>query len=263
MFGWFGKSSHTALEKVSLDSSALAEQKKSQIIDGVRCIKSRYGVYLRTRWTDATFHFCMLGIYGNAFSDYLDNLSSDFSFIDIGANQGLYSLIAARNPACKLVHSFEPVADNYQYLLDNLKVNHALQKSTAINAAIASTAGQVGIALKRGHSGGASLRAGQNTKANQLETITTINAAQLAQYLVNANNCVIKIDVEGFEATVIDELVKSAVMARTTALFYEIDERWTEPKLIREKLEACGFNHFKQFGMGKKHYDVLATRQSI
>lgn len=227
-------------------------------INGIRCVKSRYGVYLRSRWTDATFHFCVFGRYGHVLSDLLDNCHSDFTFLDIGANQGLYSLIAARNPACRHVYAFEPVAATYGYLLDNVMINQA-NKVTPVNAAISDTDGSAQIAVQAGHSGAATLRGSSPLKLSTSTTITTMSAGGLQSLLANADQCIIKIDVEGFETTVIEQLAEAGILARTRTLFYEVNEKWTDPADIERRLTALGFTGFTRSG-SDSHYDVLASR---
>src|SRR6476661_2982883 len=61
------------------------------------CTPSVYGPLLQNRWHDATFRFCISGMYGTYFSDFLRKIPYPYSFVDIGANIGLYSLIAAAN----------------------------------------------------------------------------------------------------------------------------------------------------------------------
>lgn len=235
---------------------------KFVVVDGQRFIRSKYGVYLKTRWTDATFHFCLLGIYGKGLSDYLTTQQQPFSFIDIGANQGFYSLLAAGNNFCQQVFAFEPVSENYQYLTNNLRINGASSKTLAFRAAIAENHGPYQISLKRGHSGAASMRPQQPSKSQRYEAIHGINATDLHNLFRFIERAIIKIDVEGFEKTVIDELVKSGVLTCTQAVFYEVDERWSQPLLIRQQLTEQGFKNFQKFGSGY-HYDVLATREQI
>lgn len=227
-------------------------------IDGIRCVKSRYGVYLRTRWTDATFHFCVFARYGHVLSTLLDQQDNEFTFIDIGANQGLYSLIAARNPACLRVYAFEPVASTYQYLLDNVRINRATQVAS-INAAISDTEGSAQIAVQAGHSGAATLRSSSHLKLSASNTITTLNAAGLRSRLGHADRCIIKIDVEGVEAIVIEQLANAGILARTQTLFYEVNEKWTDPADIKRRLIAQGFDRFVRSGKDT-HYDVMASR---
>jgi len=230
-------------------------------IGGIRCVKSRYGVYLKNRWTDATFHFCVFGRYGTVLSDILNNMQADFTFIDIGANQGLYSLIAARHPACQKVYAFEPVANTYQYLLDNVLINQA-HRIVPVNAAISDKEGTGKIAVQRGHSGAATLREFNPLLVSRTDTIRTIDGAGLVQLLAEADNCIIKIDVEGFESTVLDQLEKAGVLERTQTLFYEIDEKWTDPAEIESRLRLLGFKGFVRSG-SQQHYDVTATRSQV
>src|SRR3546814_8757450 len=71
-------------------------------------VTSRYGVKLRANWRDRTFQYCRAATYGRDLSGFLAAQDSPFAFVDIGANQGLYSLLAARNPPCARVIAFEP-----------------------------------------------------------------------------------------------------------------------------------------------------------
>lgn len=218
--------------------------------------KTRYGVYMRPRWADATFHFCALGRYGTVLSDYLDSQAEPFTFIDIGANQGLYSLIAARNPACQQVHAFEPVRTTYQYLLDNILLNQA-GNIIPHNVAITARNGKLAIGIKRGHSGAATLR--DNTSPiYSREEIQTVNAGPLAGLLKSAAPYIIKIDVEGHEQTVLEQLSLAGILARTRTLFYEVNEKWSNPRDLQATLRQWGFNDFQICGSGVR-YDVRAS----
>lgn len=227
-------------------------------INGFPCVRTRYGVYLKTRWTDATFHFCVFGKYGNVLSDMLDNMQAEFTFIDIGANQGLYSLIAARNPACRKVYAFEPVVRTFQYLLDNLQINQT-HKVVPVNAAVSDTEGTAQMATQRGHSGAATLRSCDPLLISTSDTISTIGTQRLTSLLSEADNCIIKIDVEGFEATVIEQLAQAGILERTQTLFYEVNEKWTNSAKIERHLRSLGFKGFERSG-SDMHYDVMASR---
>ncbi|AFJ02301.1 hypothetical protein Q7C_1146 [Methylophaga frappieri] len=262
MFGWLNGLKKTSETPANAAQPTGPFQARFVIVDRQHYVRSQYGVYLRTRWTDATFHFCILGVYGKALSDFLASQCRPFSFIDIGANQGLYSLLAARSACCQQVFAFEPVSDNFQYLNDNLKMNGAASKTLAYQAAITNQQGKMQITLKKGHSGGASLRSQSAPKSRLYESIHSINAANLRSLFRFVERAIIKIDVEGFENTVIDELAKSGVLHRAAAVFYEVDARWSCPEQIRQQLADAGFAHFYPLGKGF-HYDVLATREAV
>ena len=68
-------------------------------------VKSTYGVFLKANYRDVTFRLCILGCYGNFYCNRLKNIDEEFIFLDIGANQGIYSLIASQNlKTIRLMH---------------------------------------------------------------------------------------------------------------------------------------------------------------
>ena len=87
---------------------------------------SVYGVWLLDQWNDATFRFCASGFYGFFYSDWVGRLD-ECVFIDIGSNQGLYALIAAKNPNIKKIYAFEPQPEIFSVLEKNIKRNNANQ----------------------------------------------------------------------------------------------------------------------------------------
>src|SRR5690606_14509889 len=109
------------------------------------------------------------------------------------------------------------------------------------------------------HSGVASLI--QNgARQSKREMITLIDSSGLDALIPpGAAQIVVKVDVEGHETTVITELTKLTSVQRIASVFYEVDERWTDPARVRHLLEKAGFSHFRTFGSGM-HYDVLASR---
>ncbi|WP_343344135.1 FkbM family methyltransferase [Sphingomicrobium sp. XHP0239] len=219
---------------------------------------SSYGVALRTDFADKTFCYCHYGTYGRYLSDYLQSIETDFAFVDIGANQGLYSLVAANNSGCRQMIAFEPVQRTFDILSSNIALNGAADKAVLLRAAFSTISGETTIYTRAGHSGASTLGTHLG-KGGQGERISTIDATGLEQYLDPALDVVIKIDVEGHEAVVVDELMGSPFVNRITAIFYEMDERYADAASVYEALRDQGFRHFQKFGVGR-HYDVLATR---
>lgn len=228
--------------------------------DGFRAGRTAYGVDMVQRWADRTFVYCHSGIYGRFLADFLERRTEPFVFVDIGANQGLYSLIAARNPACASVISFEPVAQTYSLLRENLSVNGAAARVQAHKLAISDEAGHQRINIPAGHSGMASLTGARDVAASAgEEVIETVAAAGLGLLLEGELPLVVKVDVEGHEATVIRELLACSASSRIEAVFYEIDTRWSEAPMIAAMLREAGFAHSRKVGTGH-HFDVLAQR---
>ena len=80
---------------------------------------------------DTTFMYCFKGTYGFFFSDLLKNVMQETTFIDIGANQGLYSVIAGKNNNIKKIIAFEPTKKTAQLLRANIACNQ-IQNCTII-----------------------------------------------------------------------------------------------------------------------------------
>lgn len=228
---------------------------------GQAAVRSAYGVLMVPNWQDTTFRYCIFGTYGRDLADLLLGQTDDFMFIDIGANQGLYSLIAVQNPRCHQVIAFEPVPATYARLKANVALNEGASRIALHQLAIASTVGEVTINVAADHTGTASLVGRQDgpQATESAVTIKTINAPMLGPLLAGPVPLFVKIDVEGLEAEVIAELVKTVSIGRVTAIFYEVDDRWASAGEIETLLRGAGFTRFTKYGRGH-HYDVLASR---
>lgn len=227
---------------------------------GRKYVRSRYGVLMRANWDDSTFRYCYFGAYGVALSAYLESITKKFIFLDIGANQGLYSIIACKNPNCLKVIAFEPVSSTFSILVDNIRANECEDDIMPIHAAISSDIGFAKIFIKKGHSGGAFLNNRENVRTQtEFEKVRLINSVEVDALLDIEGDVIIKIDVEGHEDVIINELLNSKNFHRVRAIFYEVDERWNNPVEIEETLRDNNFSEFQKFGEGY-HYDVLALR---
>lgn len=234
-------------------------RRKLHRIIGTRHVRTRYGVIMQANWSDATFRMCYAGSYGTALADLISLRRRDFLFLDIGANQGLYSLLAARNPCCRQAYAFEPVPGTFAILRDNISANGASVRITAVDAAISAEAGEATITLRPAHSGSASLNNVTLIHGGTEETIRTIDISDVDSLLPSGGEILVKIDVEGHEAVVIDQLLSSRNLQRISAIFYEVDEDWNDPATLESMLRTGGFSKFVRYGSGK-HYDMLALR---
>ncbi|WP_196795272.1 FkbM family methyltransferase [Porphyrobacter sp. AAP82] len=222
-------------------------------------VRSAYGVLMVPNWQDTTFRYCIFGTYGRDLADLLLGQRQDFVFVDIGSNQGLYSLIAAQNPACRQVIAFEPVPTTHARLAANVALNGGAARTVLHLLAIADSAGEVTINVAPDHTGTATLAGREGGVGVGGITIETIDAPLLDPLLAGDLPMFVKIDVEGLEAVVISELAKTQRFARVEAIFYEVDDRWASAGEIEALLRAAGFTRFAKYGRGH-HYDVLARR---
>lgn len=220
---------------------------------------SVYGVKLTANYRDRTFRYCLYGTYGRHLSDYIAALDEPFVFLDIGANQGVFTLVAGRNRHCLHAVALEPLARTFRFLEDNTRLNGLEDKVTLLMAALSDRTGTAEIRIKPNHSGAASLNGHRLSRLETRETIALIDAEALGRHLPDEGEIVVKIDVEGHEEVVIAQLMGSSYAGRIRAVFYENDERWADPLPARKSLERAGFRSFSKFGVGR-HYDLLAER---
>lgn len=224
-----------------------------------RAILTAYGVPMIPNWSDRTYAYCHYGTYGRYLADLLLAVDRPFLFLDIGANQGLFSLLAARNPCCEAIIALEPVPDTHARLAQNFAANGLDGRAQALCFGLSDQAGTQHITVSRRHSGVATLEghlARRNPNAEQV-AVEMRRVADLAPYLPGDLPIFVKIDVEGHEAQVITQLLSSPLVGRIMALFYEHDRRWSNEPGIEDALAKAGFAIRHRYGPAR-HHDVLA-----
>lgn len=220
-----------------------------------------YGILLTENKNDKTFQFYVNGAYGFFLFDLLSKRDDPFYFIDIGANQGLYSIVAARNPNCIRAFAFEPVPNTADLLDSNIELNSASDKVEVHRVAISADVGPLMIQIPEQHSGAATLRTsdGEDADRRALRIMSTNVSGIDALDCRDGVPILVKIDVEGHELIVLSELVKSKRIKNVEQIFYECGEDWIDPEALEALLRDVGFRRFDRIGTGR-HYDVLAAR---
>jgi FkbM family methyltransferase len=226
---------------------------------GDRPVRSTYGVLMHPNWNDRTYAYCHYGTYGRYLPDLIGAIDCPFLFLDIGANQGLFSLIAARNPACAAVVALEPVPETHARLKRNFALNGLADRAHALNFGLSDRDGTHLIATCNRHSGVATLEDHLTARmpdagslAVELRTVTGI-----MPYCPDHLPIFVKIDVEGHEAVVIAQLLGSSLAERIIGIFYEHDRQWSDDVAITGALARAGFAVARQYGRDR-HFDALA-----
>ena len=208
---------------------------------------SFYNVKLfNPNFKDPTFRYCNGGAYGNFYSNYLNKLKKKFHYIDIGANIGIYSLIASKNNKCIKIDAFEPNPAIYKNLKKNL--SH-LYYANSNEVAITNKFGEIKFYIDLKSSGSSQI---DNPKSNL--KINAVNRDFL-KLLINKDQFInIKIDVEGHEHIVLDEIINSFDLKKINSIYIEIANDKVVLNNYVHKLKEFKLIYFKN---SKKRCDCL------
>lgn len=144
--------------------------------------------------------------------------------LDIGANIGLYTVIAAgRVGEAGAVFSFEPEDENYALLTKNIKANN-FTNTQAVNCAVSNENGTATLSLAEDNKGNHSLLSPTISGATQQVTIVRIDDWLRENKVEKVN--VIKMDIQGAEPHALEGMRET--MTYTPILFIEY-----EPALLR------------------------------
>jgi len=248
--------------RVALRIAALRAKIALLLMLKIRSIRSHYGPKFVLHTPDQTLFFYIEGSYGDYYWDHLKSIQYDFVFLDIGANQGLFTIGAIENPRLQRAYAFEPVSETFGRLQANLRLNRVTEKCRAINVAIAATQGEAQISVIDGHTGAATMRPtlvdfhGPSTT----ERVRTWNSEKLSEEILERGIPIVaKIDVEGFEEIVLREVFSGVFAGDIWSVFIEIDEDWVDQTVISAILSENGFHNQIKIGKGR-HYDLHAFK---
>ena len=186
------------------------------------------------------------------------NVPKNGVFVDVGANIGAISIFVAKmRPDIKVI-SFEPSFYNYGFLRLNKQLNN-LSNITLVNAAVHLDGGkEISFFNNKVRNGGSSLC---NDDKSQIEEIVkTVNLDdyfQLNNLVVN----LIKVDVEGFELTVLKSAQKHLNTTQPIIVF-EFED-WAEKRSgdrigsSQKFLLDSGYNLFSM--NGNQVHQILET----
>lgn len=168
------------------------------------------------------------------------------TFIDIGANQGLFTLLALKDINIKNIISIEPEQDNYALLLRNIKMNNDF----CINKIIAL---KVGIGTHNsidefwgGLEGGSFVKGWGGITSSYSDKVQIISLDLLTNLLASESNPLIKIDTEGFEENVVKGAIRTLKNQKASFI---IEVSLFENK---EKIDSKKYLDFFNFMFSKK-----------
>jgi len=225
-----------------------------QFIEKNGFVLSNYGVWLKSNFADRTFRLSLLG-YRNKLDKFLRNENKKMVFLDIGSNQGVFTLIACSNPNFVHIHAFEPNPKIYTFLEQNS--GFAASEVVSIhNKAVSRVHGIVGFSMDVSHSGAGKLDANSQTLY-----VESVNYLYLDDVLGDLDYPIfIKIDVEGSEYQVLEQLHLMKKFSHVTSIFIELNDSHSDVKILLDFFRVHGFTQVFE-KRSKSNCDAFFVRE--
>jgi FkbM family methyltransferase len=225
--------------------------------------RSYYGVRMVKNIEDSTWRACMVGGYGTFISDYISSLSRPFIFLDIGSNQGLFGLFAAQHPLCSRVVAFEPNPHTFSLLVRNISLSVHSEKIHPVCAAIGSNDSYVmDMVVPVNHSGASTSQKTDKIEGRHFRSIVV--QGKFLEDIVHpeeGREIHAKIDVEGAEMLVLEQLSELGLLDRITSVIVEISANIEGTRHMDEIVSFFDEHRWVLTSRsdGKTHYDAVYT----
>jgi FkbM family methyltransferase len=177
-----------------------------------------------------------------------ETLQPEWSFVDIGANIGIYTLFASRNigPKGKLL-AVEAEPENFRRLSFNCSLN-GLESAKLVNRAVSDHAGRLEFSINTRNRGENSIHAQMVSGAHR-ETIV-VQAEPLANLLRKAqfdHVDLMKIDIEGHEERALKPFFAEAENALLWPQFLMVESPRHQPRRdLLNLLQAQNYEQIRQ-----------------
>ncbi len=197
----------------------------------------------------------MHGATGNIFFGLVDAhemafalhlLRPDDTFVDVGANAGVYTVLASAVVGVRTV-AIEPVPETFEVLKRNVSLNAIEDRVDARNVG----AGDRAATLYFSSDEGVTNRV--LTSGERRPTAVPVPVQPLDEVLAGRRPQLIKVDVEGYECPVLAGAVRSIEGPEPQALIlefaghgrrYGFDESSLHRRLLERGFEACAYDPF-------------------
>tara|TARA_A100001037_G_scaffold299770_1_gene326069 strand:- start:1639 stop:2412 length:774 start_codon:yes stop_codon:yes gene_type:complete len=198
--------------------------------------KSGQKIKIRVNSTDlmALTHVWMIQEYqANTFE-----IKDNDDVIDIGAHIGLFALYASQFCKHGRIFCYEPIEENYQLLLENIKLNN-IENIFAFNLAVSDKLSKIKIYLNSDESGHSIF---VNNKKSVMVNSTTLENIFIKNNIKTCN--FLKLDCEGAEYQIIESLnpIFFEKISKTIIEYHLAD---TNPELLKNLTYKLKSHNFK------------------
>jgi len=178
----------------------------------------------------------------------LHSLKSDDLFVDVGANVGAYTVLAA-STSCSVI-AIEPIKEAFRWLRLNVDTN-GLGRSVELH--------QCGVGEFQSKLRFTGLQDTLNHVCTPEEAGDEVEVATLDILLAGREASVIKIDVEGFEYQVLQGAQKTLRAQKLKAIILEVNGLCHRYNVTEHQI----FNEVRGFGFVPIDYDPLQRTMSL
>ena len=225
-------------------------------------IKSVYGMFLKVNYFDKTWCSCCFGYQNSIVPKELYKIPGNACFIDIGANVGVFTLMAAKQMGSNgIVISYEVNPVTYSSLVKNIERNNLQSLIIPFNIGLSDISQLSYVTYQSDHSGVSHLTV-EKEKGMPVVTSTWSDMIFLEK-IIGSREVYIKIDVEGMELGVlrgINNLIEKSIVKK---IIIEIDEEnLSKYGSTREELYKFleNLNFTPEVNVQQDHYDEVFIR---
>ena len=197
--------------------------------------KTDLRIKIRVRSTDlmALTNVWMINEYD--IEDFEINVND--TVIDIGAHIGLFSLLVSQRCKTGKILSFEPVRENFDLLVYNLKLNH-IENVLPFNMAVSKNSDKLNLFLNDDQSAHSIF-----PKSSESISVESTSLQKIFEENKISSCKLLKLDCEGAEYEIIDSL-PSEYLNKIQNIVMEYHSADTKPELVKSlilKIENAGF----------------------
>lgn len=170
-------------------------------------------------------------------------------FVDVGSNSGAFTILASGVRRARSV-AVEPLPDTFERLEENVDLNRLDKLVTCLNLGVAATESE--LRFTKGHD---SMNFALPEGGTDEDSIA-VPVKPLDVLLDGDAPVLMKVDVEGFEMSVLEGGERTFQDPRLKVVIMEVDgmsERYGIPEIeIRQKMKEWGFSECHYDGLGRR-----------
>jgi FkbM family methyltransferase len=171
-------------------------------------------------------------------------------FLDIGANCGFYSLIAAHKKLSSETIAFEPDPGNRAKLMRNIAANGLGEEIWVLDYALGDQPGETTLTEGSRHNRGESYLAQDTMPAGA--TTHRVRVVRFDdEFKIKAKRAFVKMDVEGYEFRVIDGMERTL---KENFCFLQIEIFADDPEKLKRRVTGLGYRY-----LGTVEFDHFFT----